>query len=87
MPGLATNDDVWEDDRFGFSGMLSKKTMNSHNFSVLEIIKTPIQALFFALIAITVMILVPLTFFGIRNVINWSSGAPADYTYPHLTDL
>jgi len=61
--------------------------MNKQNFSILEIIKNPIQAVFFGLTAATAFLFFPLTHFGIRNYLRWSNAAPSGYEYPAVADL
>jgi len=67
--------------------MLSKPKMDSRNFSILEIIKSPVQAMFLGLTAITGLLFLPLSYFGVKNIIKWSGAAPSGYQYPMLSDL
>jgi hypothetical protein len=68
---LATKDDIWEDHRWGFGGMLSNPKMDSSNFSILEIIRSPIQAMFLGFTGITASLFLPLSYFGVKNIMKW----------------
>jgi len=85
VSGLATEDDIWEDHRWFPKGMFSRS--GKSNFSVIQIIKNPIQLLFFVLIGATILLLYPLTHFGVLNYIQWSNAAPSGYQYPTIVDL
>ena len=60
----------------------AKNSVAEKNYSVAEIIKSPVQACFFAFGITTFLILIPFTVLTYRYVKENEANAPPDYEFP-----
>ena len=57
------------------------------NFTVGEIIKSPIQCIFFVFSILSGLLLIPFTYKSYTAVIKWTKEAPEGYEYPKVADF